>query len=58
MSKVFADTHYWIAVLNPKDQWHFQAVEMRKLLDDVQLVTTETVLIEVMNYFCESGMQI
>ncbi len=58
MSKVFADTHYWIAVLNPKDQWHFQAVEMRKLLDDVQIVTTETVLIEVLNYFCENGSEI
>ena len=53
--KVFADTLYWVAVLNPKDQWHRQAVETRKLLGDVTIITTETVLIEVLNYFSEYG---
>ncbi len=48
--RVFADTFYWVAVLNPKDQWHRQAVETRKLLGEIQIVTTETVLIEVLNY--------
>ena len=53
--KVFADTLYWVAVLNPKDQWHRQAVETRKLLGEIKVVTTETVLIEVLNYFSECG---
>ncbi len=53
--KVFADTLYWVAVLNPKDQWHRQAIEMRKLLGNVKIVTTETILVEVLNYFSEYG---
>ena len=55
--KIFADTLYWVAVLNPKDQWHRQSVETRKLLGAIKIVTTETVLIEVLNYFSEYGSQ-
>ena len=55
--RVFADTLYWVAVLNPKDQWHRQAIETRKMLGDIKIVTTETVLIEVLNYFSEYGSQ-
>ncbi|CAN5707349.1 PIN domain-containing protein [soil metagenome] len=53
--KVFADTLYWVAVLNLKDQWHRQAVETRKLLGEIKIVTTETILIDVLNYFSEYG---
>ena len=55
--KIFADTLYWVAVLNPKDQWHRQAVETRKLFGEIKIVTTETILIEVLNYFSEFGSQ-
>ena len=54
-NRVFADTLYWVAVLNPKDQWHRQAIETRGMLGDIKIVTTETVLIEVLNYFSEHG---
>ncbi len=54
-NKVFADTLYWVAVLNPKDQWHSQAVKTRKLLGEIKIITTETVLLEVLNYFSEYG---
>ena len=56
-SKVFADTLYWVAVLNPKDQWHRRTIETRKLLGDIHIATTETVLIETLNYFSEYGSQ-
>lgn len=55
--KNFADTLYWVAVLNPRDQWHRQAVNTRKILGEIKIVTTETVLIEVLNYFSEYGSQ-
>jgi hypothetical protein len=34
MSQAFADTVYWVARMNPRDQWHatFQAVENMWLL--------------------------
>ena len=54
-NKIFADTFYWVAVLNPKDFAHFDAVETRQLLGAITVVTTETVLIEVLNYFAEYG---
>ncbi len=56
-NRVFADTLYWVAALNPRDQWHSQAVETRTLLGEIKTVTTETVLIEVLNYFSEHGWQ-
>ena len=56
MRKVFADTFYWAALINPRDQWHKMAVGLRESLSSgVRIVTTETVLIELMNYFCEFG---
>ena len=51
MKEVFADTTYWIAKINPRDQWHDVAIQAEYELGVAQLVTTESVLIEVLNYF-------
>lgn len=53
MRAIFADTFYWAALLNPRDQWHRAANERRTNLVDIRIVTTETVLIELLNYFSE-----
>ena len=45
MSRVFADTFYFLALLNQADAAHDKAVEYSKLID--QLVTSEWVLTEV-----------
>ena len=50
MKKIFADTFYWAALLNPKDQWHEAAKDAQRKLGRVRLVTTETVLIELLNF--------
>jgi predicted nucleic acid-binding protein len=55
MNAVFADTLYWIALINSRDQWHESAVSMNAVLTDVSLVTTENVLIELANFFAEYG---
>ena len=55
MRQVFVDTFYWIARINPRDQWHQKAVELSASLDDATLVTSEAVLIELLNYFSEYG---
>ncbi len=57
MKKIFADTFYWAALLNPKDQWHQQTNETRRKLGKINLVTTETVLIELLNFFSEYGAE-
>lgn len=54
MKIVFADTLYWVAGLNPRDQWHSAVVAAELALGACRIVTTETVLIEVLNYYCEN----
>lgn len=51
MRKVFADTSYWIALLNPRDQLHGKAVRVRRQLSSVPIITSEMVLVELLNCF-------
>lgn len=53
MRKVFADTFYWAAILNPRDQWRASAKAFEAANPEVLLVTTESVMVEVLNYFSE-----
>jgi|WetSurMetagenome_2_1015567.scaffolds.fasta_scaffold506849_2 uncharacterized protein len=46
MKAVFADSHYWIAVVNPNDQWKEAAKAAKSLLGDVFIITTDEVLTE------------
>ncbi|TRT54917.1 MAG: PIN domain-containing protein [Microcystis aeruginosa Ma_QC_C_20070703_M131] len=55
MKIVFVDSLYWIALINPKDQWHSVTVEAKKRYGSAKFVTTEAVLIEVLNYFSTYG---
>lgn len=55
MRQVFADAHYWVALLNDKDQSHAAAQAISQTLQGVMVVTTEEVLSEVLAYFSERG---
>lgn len=55
MRTVFADTFYWIALLNSREQWHQRAKDVKADIGAVQIITTESVLIELLNYFCAYG---
>ncbi len=48
MKVVFADTGYWVAVLNPKDDWNAKATAASRALGKARLVTTEMVLAELL----------
>ena len=50
---IFVDTLYLVARLNPKDQWHQAVAELDPFIKGKQLVTTETVLLELLNYLAE-----
>ena len=54
MKSVFAASLYWVAGLNPLDQWHQASVAAEVALGDFQIVTTKTILIEVLNYYGEN----
>jgi uncharacterized protein len=56
MNRIFVDALYWVAVVNPRDQWHVRAVEVGTSVQERGLVTTELVLIELMNFFGEYGV--
>lgn len=51
MKQIFADTSYWVATLDNKDQWFESAMLANTKIGNAELVTTESVLIEVLNYF-------
>ena len=55
MKLVFADTVYWVALINPKDEWRSQARSATELLGDALIITTDSILIEVLNFFAEHG---
>ena len=54
MRQVFADTAYWVALVNRQDGLHESAVDFCSELSSSRIVTSEVVLVEVLNYF--SGM--
>lgn len=48
MKTIFADTGYWAAVLNPKDQLHERARRVSASLGKFRILTTEMVLDELL----------
>jgi len=51
----FVDTLYFVALFNPRDQWHERAIVASKLVAETKLITTEDVLVELLNFFSEYG---
>jgi predicted nucleic acid-binding protein len=54
MSRFFADTFYWIALSNRRDQWHAQVQAFSLALRAYHLYTTDEVLAEFLT-FCSEG---
>lgn len=53
MRQVFADTGYWIAILNPRDQLHLKAISVAQQLSSARILTSEMVLVELLNSFSD-----
>jgi uncharacterized protein len=53
MKQVFVDTSHFVAVLHPSDQLHDKAVLAESYLISSPLITSDFILVEVLNYFCE-----
>jgi predicted nucleic acid-binding protein len=54
MKQIFADTSYWIGLVNPRDQIHQKVIKITQQLSSVRLLTTEMVLVELLNSFSDS----
>jgi len=57
MKTVFADAFYWIALINPGDDWHLAARHISLTLYPTTLITTEEVLTETLNFYASQGTQ-
>ncbi len=55
MAEIFADTGYWIALLNPADPLHPRARELGVALQRETIVTTEMIFAELLNHESRSG---
>ena len=49
MKTIFADTFYWVALINDRDNWHEQVVVKTRELKQIKIMTTDEVYIEVLN---------
>ena len=58
MPEVFADTGYWIVLLNERASLHSLAGELRAQLSDSTIVTTEMVLTDFLTHAGRSGSQL
>ncbi len=56
MTEVFADAFYYIALLNPADQFHAAAVQATQKLN-CRLVTTIWILMEVADALCAPSVR-
>ena len=55
MRIIFADTGYWIAMANPNDELHERAKFVTEQLGDIEIVTSEMVLAEFLNFMGKHG---
>ena len=55
MDEIYADTFYWIALIDSKDIWHKKAHGVSKTLKSIRLVTTDLVLVELLSFFAKGG---
>lgn len=56
MKKIFADSFYWIALINLRDQWRTKVLRASQQLSDRMIVTTDEILTETLNYFANGGV--
>lgn len=52
---LFADSSYWIALLNPHDALHSKAARLARQFGSANIVTSEMVLVEVLNSLGSRG---
>jgi predicted nucleic acid-binding protein len=51
MKRVFADTFYWIGLINKSDSWYQRVKSYSVNLENIEIITTEEVLTETINFF-------
>ncbi|HEV3079206.1 MAG TPA: PIN domain-containing protein [Gemmataceae bacterium] len=52
---LFADTFYWVALLNPRDAFHTHVMSYSRTLAAARVVTTDEIFTESLNYWSSAG---
>jgi len=55
---IFADTFYWIALANPRDEWREAARRASTSFASAMIYTTDEVLAEFLTFFSSMGPQL
>ena len=55
MRIIFADSFYWIALLSPKDTWHFRVIKWSQSNADQSLIITDGIIDEIFAHFSKQG---
>ena len=55
MSRVFADSGYWFALLDPQDALHARALSLSLRYEEREVTTTQMVLVEVLTGLSRRG---
>lgn len=57
MNRIFVDTAFVVALVNQKDQYHDQALELSRKYENAPLLMTEAVLLEIGNALAKDYKQ-
>lgn len=58
MKSVFVDTFYWIAFVNPQDNYYKQVRQILRANQPCKLITTDEVLVELLAFYSKAGIQL
>ena len=58
MRRFFVDTFSWIALSNPRDQWHTRVLAFAVSLAEYRFYTTDEVLTELLTFYSEGAPHI
>lgn len=57
MTELYGDSGYWVAMLNPRDQWHQKAIQITERIGARGIVTSELVIAEFLNGVARLGQE-
>ncbi len=56
-NKVFADTSFFVALINRNDQYHHQALKLSVIFENTPIITTNIILLEIGNALAKNFKQ-
>jgi hypothetical protein len=55
MRTIFADTFYWVELLNPNDSWYLRVIDYTQVLSDSRLILSDGIIDEIFAHYSKMG---